>query len=108
MLEPGPESLPFDGIKVADFSWVGVGPIAVKYLADHGAAVVRVESNSPMDLLRVAGPFKDNVPGPDRTQFFAASPRVVGHRSAAGFLCDRKPSRTRNPKGGTRTSPLRE
>ena len=64
------ESLPFDGIKIADFSWVGVGPITAKYLADHGATAVRVETAAPMDILRIAGPFKDNLPGPDRSQFF--------------------------------------
>ena len=62
--------LPFDGIKIADFSWVGVGPITVKYLADHGATTVRVETAAPMDILRIVGPFKDNIPGPDRAQFF--------------------------------------
>ena len=66
-----PDTLPFEGIKVADFSWVAVGPTTTKYLSDHGATVVRVEANSPLDILRVAGPFKDGVPGPDRTQFFA-------------------------------------
>jgi len=66
-----PDTLPFEGIKVADFSWIAVGPTTTKYLADHGATVVRVEANSPLDILRVAGPFKDGVPGPDRTQFFA-------------------------------------
>jgi len=63
--------LPFEGVRIADFSWVGVGPISVKYLADHGATVVRVETNAPLDILRVAGPFKDRVPGPDRSQFYA-------------------------------------
>jgi len=66
-----PDVLPFEGVKIADFSWVGVGPISTKYLADHGATVVRVETTTPLDILRVAGPFKDRVPGPDRTQFFA-------------------------------------
>ena len=66
-----PESLPFEGLKIADFSWVAVGPTTSKYLADHGATVVRVETSNPLDILRVAGPFKDKVPGPDRTQFFA-------------------------------------
>ena len=66
-----PDVLPFEGVKIADFSWVGVGPISTKYLADHGATVVRVETANPLDILRVAGPFKDRVPGPDRTQFFA-------------------------------------
>ncbi len=65
------DTLPFEGIKIADFSWVGVGPISTKYLADHGATVVRVETTNPLDILRVAGPFKDGVPGPDRSQFFA-------------------------------------
>ena len=65
-----PGKLPLDGIKIADFSWVGVGPITTKYLADHGATAVRVETAAPMDLLRIGGPFKDNLPGPDRSQFF--------------------------------------
>ena len=65
------DTLPFEGIKIADFSWVGVGPASTKYLADHGATVVRVETTNPLDILRVAGPFKDGVPGPDRSQFFA-------------------------------------
>ena len=34
----------FEGLKVADFAWVGVGPIISKGLADHGATVVHVES----------------------------------------------------------------
>ena len=63
-------TLPFDGLKVVDMSWVLVGPTTAKYFADHGATVVRVEAATPLDILRTAGPFKDNVPGPDRTHFF--------------------------------------
>ena len=66
------DSLPFEGVKVADFSWVGVGPTTAKYLADHGATPVRIEAANPMDLLRAIGPFKDNIPGPDRSQFFGS------------------------------------
>ena len=62
--------LPFADIKVADFAWVGVGPISSKYLADHGATVVRVESENRPDVLRGGPPFKDNVPGWNRSQFF--------------------------------------
>jgi crotonobetainyl-CoA:carnitine CoA-transferase CaiB-like acyl-CoA transferase len=71
---PGPRStaLPFDGVKVADFSWIGVGPITAKVLADHGATVVHVETEQPADRLRLVGPFKDGVPGVDRCQFFAS------------------------------------
>lgn len=64
--------LPFAGIKVADFSWIGVGPITAKYLADHGATVVHVETERPADRLRLVGPFKDNVPGVNRCQFFGS------------------------------------
>ncbi|HEY5645432.1 MAG TPA: CoA transferase, partial [Pseudomonadales bacterium] len=62
--------LPFEGITVADFSWVGVGPISAKYLADHGARVIRIESETRPDVLRGGAPFKDMVPGLDRSQFF--------------------------------------
>lgn len=66
------ESLPLAGLKVADFSWIGVGPITGKYLADHGADVIRIETASPPDRLRVAGPYKDGVPGANRSQFYGA------------------------------------
>ena len=69
-LRSGDDALPFVGLKVADFAWVGVGPITSKYLADHGATVVRVESENRPDVLRGAPPFKDNVPGINRSQFF--------------------------------------
>ena len=62
---------PFSGLRVADFSWVGVGPMIGKALADQGADVIRIESTSRMDLLRTVPPFKDGEPGPDRAQFMA-------------------------------------
>src|SRR5262249_5486282 len=65
-------TLPFAGVRVADFSWIGVGPITAKSLADHGATVVHIETEQPVDRLRVVGPFKDNIPGPNRCQFFAS------------------------------------
>ncbi len=61
----------FEGLKVADFSWVGVGPLLGKGLADHGATVVRVESATRIETLRGAPPFKGGVPDPNRSQFFA-------------------------------------
>jgi benzylsuccinate CoA-transferase BbsF subunit len=64
--------LPFAGVKIADFSWIGVGPITAKYFADHGATVVRIETESPADRLRNLGPFKDGIAGGNRSQFFAA------------------------------------
>src|SRR5262245_8398689 len=61
----------FEGLRVADFAWVGVGPIISKALADHGADVIHVESQVRTDLLRSLPPFKDAQPGLDRSQFFA-------------------------------------
>ena len=46
-----------DGLKVADFSWVGAGPRATKDLADNGAIVVKVESSRRLDLGRRSPPF---------------------------------------------------
>jgi crotonobetainyl-CoA:carnitine CoA-transferase CaiB-like acyl-CoA transferase len=62
---------PLDGVVVADFSWVGAGPIAARILADFGATVIRVESARRPDGLRVSGPFKDDVPNIDGSAFFA-------------------------------------
>lgn len=61
----------FAGIRVADFSWVGVGPTVTKYLADHGAEVIRIESATYPEALRRAGPFVDDVPGVDRSGYYA-------------------------------------
>ncbi|MBA4182014.1 MAG: hypothetical protein C0506_15600 [Anaerolinea sp.] len=61
----------FEGLKVADFAWVGVGPLIAKALADHGATVVHVESSTRPDVLRLGPPFRDGVAGLDRSQFFA-------------------------------------
>ena len=63
--------MPFDGIRVLDFTWVGVGPITIKHLADFGADVIRLESVSRPDVLRGGAPFKDGEPGINRSQFSA-------------------------------------
>lgn len=65
-------ALPFTGVRVVDLSWIAVGPTTAKYLADHGATTVRVETSNPPDRLRVAGPFKDGVFGPNRSQFYGS------------------------------------
>lgn len=59
-----------EGLKVADFAWVGVGPIMSKALADHGAEVIHIESSQRLDVLRTVGPFKDMEPGINRSHFF--------------------------------------
>lgn len=65
------EKQALDGIKVVDFSWSAVGPLIAKHLADHGATVIHVESHTHPDPVRLMRPFKDNIPGIDRSAWFA-------------------------------------
>ncbi len=60
-----------DGLRVLDFCWVAVGPMTTRYLAEYGATVVRVESGSRPEVLRLAAPFKDGVSGVNRSGYFA-------------------------------------
>ena len=61
----------FEGVKILDFSWVGVGPITIKNLADHGAFVIHVESHTKPETLRLAPPFVNGVPDIDKAAFMA-------------------------------------
>lgn len=67
----GTESLPLAGIRVADFSWVGAGPFMTKPLADHGAEVIKIESRTRTDVIRSMHPFRDGIPGVNRSGYFA-------------------------------------
>ena len=69
--DSSPSGMPFNGLRVLDFTWVGVGPITTKHLADFGADVIRIESVSKPDVLRNGPPFKDGVAGINRSQFSA-------------------------------------
>jgi crotonobetainyl-CoA:carnitine CoA-transferase CaiB-like acyl-CoA transferase len=53
-----------EGLKIADFSWVGAGPLVSKDLANLGATVVHVESDKKVDPLRYIPPWKDRLPNP--------------------------------------------
>ena len=61
-----------EGLKVLDFAWVIVGPCVTKFLADHGATVIRVESHSRVDNYRSHQPNKDGVRGINRSGTWAA------------------------------------
>jgi crotonobetainyl-CoA:carnitine CoA-transferase CaiB-like acyl-CoA transferase len=63
----GTRQLPLEGIKVLEFMWVMAGPMSLRYLADYGATVVHVETTTRADTARTSGPFKDNIPGPERS-----------------------------------------
>jgi benzylsuccinate CoA-transferase BbsF subunit len=70
---------PLQGIHVLDLSWVMVGPVSGRYLADLGADVVKVESSRRIDPVRTLGPFKDGRSGPERS--------VSYHNLNAGKRC---------------------
>ena len=61
-----------EGVKIADFCWVWVGPMTTKTLADQGAQVLRIESKTRPGVWRVSPPFKDNVVGFNRGGVFNA------------------------------------
>jgi crotonobetainyl-CoA:carnitine CoA-transferase CaiB-like acyl-CoA transferase len=49
------EKRPFEGLKVLDFTWGGVGPFQTNFLSYFGAMVVRIESFSRPDVTRQGG-----------------------------------------------------
>lgn len=65
---------PLEGLRVADFSWFGAGPIAGNTLAQFGAEVIRVESEAKLDGLRNGAPTPLN---PDGTP--KAGPNMSGY-----------------------------
>lgn len=60
-----------EGIKVADFSWAITGPLATKWLGDHGATVVRIESMRRVDAQRNLIPMAHGKAGINRCGSFA-------------------------------------
>lgn len=66
-----PNGRPLEGIRVTDFSWVGAGPITTRYLTELGAEVIRIETRKRPEILRLAPPYKDRVPGIERSGYYA-------------------------------------
>ena len=65
--EPATDSLPLDGLKDVEFSWVIATPSAVRILCDYGADVVKVETASRPDTMRTVNPFVNEDPHPDNS-----------------------------------------
>ena len=59
-----------DGVKVADFSWFGAGPICAEHLATYGATVIRIESETRIDSLRTIAPFARDKTGYNVSGYF--------------------------------------
>ncbi len=60
----------FEGLVVTSFSWAIVGPLSMKYLADYGATVIRVETGKRPCTLRISTPYKNNQPGLNRSGYY--------------------------------------
>ncbi len=69
--DPAVRARAYDGLRVLDLSWIGVGPMAASYLANHGATVIKVESSIRPDVLRLTPPFRDSRPGLNNGHFCA-------------------------------------
>lgn len=59
------------GVRVIDFTWIGAGSYTTKLLADLGADVIKIETSKRLDSLRVAPPYKNKIPGVNRSGYFA-------------------------------------
>ncbi|MFC1991537.1 CaiB/BaiF CoA transferase family protein [Chloroflexota bacterium] len=64
------EKMALEGLNIVDFSWAFAGPFIGAYLGDYGANVIKVESNSNLDITRVTSPYKDGVTGVNRSGCF--------------------------------------
>ncbi len=63
--------LSFEDIKILDFAWHAAGPLTTKFLTDHGATAVKVESMTRPSNTRSSAPFKDGIRGINRGGWFA-------------------------------------
>jgi benzylsuccinate CoA-transferase BbsF subunit len=61
---------PLAGLRVIDFTWVGVGSLLTRYLGDFGAEVIRIESRTHLDPFRYAPPFVEAQAGLERSGHF--------------------------------------
>ena len=65
------ENRPLEGLNVLDFTSTVLGPTVTRYLGDHGATVIRVESMVHPETLRLATPFADGIPDINKSGYFA-------------------------------------
>ncbi len=61
----------FEGLKILEFGGGAAGPLGIRYFADHGATVVRVESRQRPDFIRLLRYTPDDPAGLDGSHMFA-------------------------------------
>ena len=57
------------GLRVLDLAWIVAGSMLTRYLADHGATVIKVESATRPDLVRTTPPYRDGKAGWNRSVY---------------------------------------
>ena len=60
----------FSGLTILAFCWAVVGPLTMKFFADHGATVIRVETSLRPCTMRISAPYKDDKPNVNRGGYF--------------------------------------
>lgn len=60
----------FRGLNIVSFAWAIVGPLTMKYFADYGARVIKIESSNYPDANRLSAPMKDGKQGINRAGYF--------------------------------------
>ncbi len=70
MAEDGVNGKVFSDLTILAFSWAMVGPLTLKFFADYGATVIRVETHNRPCVTRTSAPFKDDKAGVNRSGYF--------------------------------------
>jgi benzylsuccinate CoA-transferase BbsF subunit len=60
----------FSGLKIVAFCWAVVGPLTMKFFADYGATVIRVETSKRPCTMRTSAPYGGGKPGLNRAGYF--------------------------------------
>ncbi|MEF2557382.1 CoA transferase [Aurantimonas sp. C2-5-R2] len=68
-------------MRFTDMTWAGAGPFGTKLFSDFGAEVIKVETSTHPDPVRLGGPFQDGVAGINRSGYFAS--RNSGKKSVS-------------------------
>ncbi|HEX2965004.1 MAG TPA: CoA transferase [Syntrophorhabdaceae bacterium] len=60
----------FSDLKILAFNWAMVGPLTLKFFADYGATVIRIETNKRPCVTRTSSPYREGKPGVNRSGYF--------------------------------------